>query len=190
MDLQELRPGLWRWTSAHPDWVPSDGLTRDVASVYYAARDALVLIDPLVPAEEEERFWAALDRDVERLGLPVVVLLTVPWHERSAHRIVERYGGTVADEPPPGLGAIRIAGVGGEPETLYWIPEHGALVAGDILVGTPPRIVDAWQPEARRGEPVRAELRHLLDLPVELLLPAHGDAVLEDAHAVLAEALR
>ena len=43
----------------------------------------------------------------------------------------------------------------------------------------------------RRGEPVRAELRPLLlGLPVELLLPAHGDPVLTDAPTVLAEALR
>jgi hypothetical protein len=63
-------------------------------------------------------------------------------------------------------------------------------VVGDILAGTPPRIVDAWQPEERRGEPVRVGLRGLLELPVELLLVSHGDAVTQDARQALAEALR
>jgi glyoxylase-like metal-dependent hydrolase (beta-lactamase superfamily II) len=189
VDVQELRPGIWRWTARHPDWEPDEGLAGAVASVYYEAPDAVVLIDPIVSEDEEERFWAALDRDVERLGLPVVVLLTVPWHERSAAVIVERYGGSVATEPPRGVEAIRIVGVGGEPETIYWLPAARALVVGDILAGTPPRIIDAWQPEERRGEPVRAGLRGLLELPVELLLLSHGDAVTSGAREALVEAL-
>lgn len=190
MEVCELRLGLWRWTARHPDWEPDEGLPDLVGSVYYEAPGAVVLFDPLVPGDEEERFWTALDRDLERLRLPVVVLLTVPWHERSASRVVERYGGSVAEEPPEGVEAIRVAGVGGEPETIFWLPGPGALVVGDILAGTPPRIVDAWQPEERRGEPVRAELRGLLELPVGLLLVSHGDAVTEGAREALAEALR
>jgi glyoxylase-like metal-dependent hydrolase (beta-lactamase superfamily II) len=190
VDVQELRPGLWRWTARHPGWEPDEGLPGSVGSVYYEAPGAVVLIDPLVPPDEEDRFWTALDRDVERLELPVVVLLTVPWHERSTAELVERYGGSVAEERPPGVQAIRVAGVGGEPETIFWLPAASALVVGDILAGTPPRIVDAWQPEERRGEPVRVGLRGLLELPVELLLVSHGDAVTQDARQALAEALR
>ena len=60
MDVEQLAPGLWRW----------DG------SVYVETAEAIVLIDPVVPADEPERFWRALDRDVERCGVPVHVLLT------------------------------------------------------------------------------------------------------------------
>ena len=59
MELSELAPGIWRWDD----------------SLYVERPDAVVLIDPVVPAGEEERFFKALDRDVERLGRPVVVLL-------------------------------------------------------------------------------------------------------------------
>jgi predicted ABC-class ATPase len=159
--------------------------------VYFEAPEAVVLIDPLVPGGEEERFWTALDRDVERLGRPVVVLLTVPWHERSAVRVVERYSGRITSEPTAGVEAIRVRGAGGEPETVFWLDEPSALVFGDIVVGTPPRVVDEWQPEERRGEPVRAELRAALgELPVERLLPSHGEPVLEGAREALGEALR
>lgn len=189
VEVQKLGEGLWRWTASHPDWEPGEGLPREVGSVYYEARDAVVLIDPLVPDDEEERFWTALDRDVDRLGRPVVALLSVPWHERSAARITERYGGSVSESAPDDVGAIHIAGVGGEPETIFWLAAPGALVFGDIIIGTPPRIEDAWLPEERRGEPIRNELRAVLDLPVELLLPSHGAPVVSGARAALDEAL-
>jgi hypothetical protein len=77
VELDELAPGLWRWDD----------------SLYVERPDAVVLIDPVVPAGEEERFFRALDRDVERLGLPVVVLLTD--RARDADVFVERYGAEV-----------------------------------------------------------------------------------------------
>jgi hypothetical protein len=77
VELDELAPGLWRWDD----------------SLYVERPDAVVLIDPMVPAGEEERFFRALDRDVERLGLPVVVLLTD--RVLDADVFVERYGAEV-----------------------------------------------------------------------------------------------
>ena len=44
-----------------------------VASVYAEFAEAVVLIDPLVPASgspTRERFWRALGRDVARLARP------------------------------------------------------------------------------------------------------------------------
>jgi hypothetical protein len=77
VELDELAPGLWRWDD----------------SLYVERPDAVVLIDPVVPTGEEERFFRALDRDVERLGLPVVVLLTD--RVLDADVFVERYGAEV-----------------------------------------------------------------------------------------------
>ena len=83
MVVQEVAAGLWRWTGEHPEWTPEqggpEGWERDVGCVYYEAPEAVVLFDPLVPPEDEERFWRALDRDVERVGKPVCVLATVRW---------------------------------------------------------------------------------------------------------------
>ena len=77
MELSELAPGIWRWDD----------------SLYVERPDAVVLIDPVVPAGEEERFFKALDRDVERLGRPVVVLLTDASLDAGA--FVQRYGADV-----------------------------------------------------------------------------------------------
>src|SRR5438093_459495 len=74
MQVSELAPGLWRWTAFHAEW------KQIVGSVYYEAADAIVLIDPLVPADEATRLWDALDRDLERAGKPLHVLVTVFWH--------------------------------------------------------------------------------------------------------------
>ena len=89
MDVQPLRPGLWRWTAPHPDWLPEKdkpgGWAEYVGCVYFEPaenkRDAVVLIDPLAPpagTPDAERFWRALDRDVERAGVPVAILLGRP----------------------------------------------------------------------------------------------------------------
>jgi glyoxylase-like metal-dependent hydrolase (beta-lactamase superfamily II) len=191
--VQELAPGLWRWTGLHPDWTPEqggpEGWEQEVGCVYYEAPDAVVLIDPLVPPEDEERYWRALDRDVERAAKPVKVLRTVHWHERSAQAIGERYRAEVGGELP--------RGVEGHPavhfeETIFWLPEHGALVFGDVVLGADGGGVrlcpESWLEGAGHTE-LKDALRPLLELPVERLLVSHGEPVLESAPAALAQAL-
>src|SRR5207344_433750 len=124
---------------------------------YYEASDAVVLIDPLVPAEPSEaaRFWEALDRDVQRAAVPVHVFTTIFWHVRSAGEVVRRYGGRLhapsraraaterrADVAPvvfrpgePLLGGVEALPSGRSTEVVYWIPPHRALVPGDALLG-------------------------------------------------------
>ena len=194
MHVTEIAPGLWRWTGLHPEWTETDrgteGWEQEVGSVYYETSDAVVLIDPLVPPEDSARFWAALDRDVERAERPVAVLLTVAWHARSCEAILARYGGT--REPPEGVDEFRITGTGGEPERLYWLPQHRTLVAGDALLGSDDGGIrlcpESWLPGVGRAGLAEA-LRPLLDLPTERVLVAHGEPVLADAHAALARAL-
>jgi glyoxylase-like metal-dependent hydrolase (beta-lactamase superfamily II) len=202
MDVEQLRPRLWRWTALHPDWTPEeggpDGWAQEVASFALVEDDALVLFDPLVPSEcgsdEEERFWRALDDDVHHHGAPRI-LLTVFWHARSAQQIAERYEGArvpaIGDELPAGIEARP---TDDPDEVVFWIPSHRALVAGDVLLGTEDggvRLVpDAWLRKGTTREQVRAALLPLLELPVELLLLTHGEPVRADAHAALAEVLR
>ena len=56
MQVEQLAPGLWQWTSRHPDWTPEqggpEGWDPDVGSVYAEAYGDVLLIDPLVPADE------------------------------------------------------------------------------------------------------------------------------------------
>lgn len=213
MRVQELRPGLWRWTALHPEWSPEEEWGPEVGCVYQQSEDAITLIDPLVPCEDRERFFAALDRDVERAELPLHVLITIFWHARSAAELLERYPGMRiwaheparelveerapvtdvfhADDTLPG-GAVAIDGHRAY-EVLFWIPAHRALASGDVLLGTDEGGLtlcpDEWL-GTRDPQEVRAGLRSgLLGLPVERLLPAHGSPVLVDAARVLAEAL-
>ena len=89
MEVTRIADGLWRWSTYYGEW------RDEVGSVYVEADDAIALVDPLVPEErdEAERFWRALDRDVERASVPVHVLVTVFWHVRSAAEVVRRYRG-------------------------------------------------------------------------------------------------
>ena len=99
MRIREVATGLWWWTALHPAWTPADGgpdgWEQEVGCVYYEAPGAVVLIDPLVPMEDRDRFYRALDRDVERAGLPVCVLVTVDDAQTlfgRARRALRRYG--------------------------------------------------------------------------------------------------
>jgi hypothetical protein len=201
VDVAELARGLWRWTTAHPDWTPEqggpEGWEREVGSVYCEAGGGVVLIDPLVPAAEleQERFWRALDRDVGRAAATHVVL-TCEWHTRSSADLVARYGSDVwkpADgvaSLPAGVSAVGAALDG---EVLLWLPSHRALAAGDTLLGDGAGGVrlcpDSWLGDRDPAE-VRAELRErLAGWQVELVLPAHGDPVADGAADALARAL-
>jgi glyoxylase-like metal-dependent hydrolase (beta-lactamase superfamily II) len=199
MDVQELRPGLWRWTASHPEWDHAQHWGPEVGSVYAELPDVVAVIDPLVPADEEERFWSALDADVERLGLPVHVLLTVHWHERSVATVLDRYSATLwrpeeKGDLPTGVRAEAVEGSDWI-EAAFFLEQHRALVLGDLLIGTNGGVqvpVD-WFPKAERDW-VRSELKPMLRerfgaLPVELVLVSHGEPVLENGPAALEEAL-
>ena len=193
MQVEQLAPGLWRWLAPHPDWEPNPepespaDWPREFGCVYYEAPQAVVLIDPLVPPERAA-FLEALDRDVERLGLPVAILLTVSWHERSAGELTTRYDGS--SEAPAGVVPLPVESA---QETLYWLPEPATLVAGDLLIGADDGGVrvcpDSWLPDGTSAAEARAALRTLLDLPVDRILVSHGEPVLADAQAALFAAL-
>lgn len=200
-ELTELRPGLFRWTALHPDAEPSPdpGTPADwgpfVASAAYAAPGALLLVDPLVPADRP-KLQAALDALVEAHGQPVQVLTTLKWHRRSRDELAARYGATTSrarDTLPKGVETITIEGAG---ETMVWLPAPQALVPGDRLLGDDAgglRLCpDSWLrylPSGMRQAELREALRPLLDLPVELVLVAHGEPVLTGGREAIARAL-
>lgn len=87
MRVEELAAGLWRWSARLAG--------EEVWSVYYEAPEATVLIDPVVPEDEAERFFRALDRDVERRGVRVVIVCTSGGLETEAAALAARYGAAV-----------------------------------------------------------------------------------------------
>ena len=207
MEVARIASGLWRWTGYHEEW------REDVGSVYIETPDGVVLIDPLVPPEDTERFWQALDHDVERLGASVHVLVTIFWHTRSAAAMVERYSarvwattrarpavarraGIVTDAFRPGdplPGGIEAHRTARATEVIYWIPEHRALVPGDVLLGDGRGGVrlcpESWLPSGTGHAQLAESLRPLLDLPVERVLLSHGEPVLEEGRDALAAPL-
>jgi hypothetical protein len=192
MDVQQLADGLWRWTASHPNaanW-PDRGpaVPREVGCVYYEAPDAVVLFDPLLPGGEEEAFLAYLDRDVERLGLPVSILLTAAWHDRSSAILRERYQ---ADERAPE--SVEPYPVEGAPEEqlAYFIRPHSALVVAEILVGDGRGgLALAPSPALADRAALDRSLREIAELPVELVLVSHGEPVLRDGRRAIESALR
>jgi glyoxylase-like metal-dependent hydrolase (beta-lactamase superfamily II) len=200
MDVQELRPGLWRWTAAHPEWEHAEHWGPEVGSVYAELPDALVMVDPLVPQDEEDRFWEALDRDVERVGRPVHVLLTVHWHERSVATVLDRYKATLwrpeeKGQLPAGVHAEVVKGSDWV-EALFFLEPHRALIAGDLLIGKDGGGIELpvrWFPKGEQDwaeQELKPELRkRLAGLPVELVVVSHGEPVLEDGAAALERAL-
>ena len=200
MDVRELRPGLWRWTAAHPEWEHAEHWGPEVGSVYAELPDALVMVDPLVPQDEEDRFWEALDRDVERVGKPVHVLLTVHWHERSVAAVLDRYKATLwrpeeKGELPAGVHAEVVKGSDWV-EALFFLEPHRALIAGDLLIGKAGGGIElpvGWFPKGEQDwaqQELKPELRkRLAELPVEVVVVSHGEPVLEDGAAALERAL-
>ncbi len=209
MEVTRIADGLWRWSTYYGEW------RDEVGSVYVEADDAIVLIDPLVPEErdEAERFWRALDRDVERAGAPVHVLVTVFWHVRSAAEVVRRYRGRLhavsrarapierragltsvvfrPGDPLPG-GAEALPS-GRATEVVFWLAAHAAVVPGDVLLGDAGGGVrlcpESWLPSGVGHAELRTALAPLLELPVERVLVSHGVPVLGGGHAALAKAL-
>jgi hypothetical protein len=168
LDVQELKPGLWRWTARHPDWDD-----REVGSAYVETPEYVCLIDPLVPRGEENRFFAALDRDVERLGLPVAIVLTNPWHRRSSDELAERYAAQVHVGVEGGLPGAVLAYPGGmQPEdVVLHAAAQRTLFTGDTLLGAE-LCPEDWLAEGRAHHV--ACLRRVLELDADLVVPSHG----------------
>jgi hypothetical protein len=142
-ELEEIRPGLWRWTARHPDWRPDAAPQSaadwppDVGCVLCETADATVLIDPLVPSPGERDLLRRLDRRVGERGLPVAILTTIGFHRRSRDQLAERYGASTSRARrslPAGIESFPISGAG---ETVFWLTAHRTLVPGDRILGAP-----------------------------------------------------
>lgn len=206
----QLVPGVWRWTAYHLEW------KSEVSSFAYSDGTELVLIDPLLPADRSgrRRFWKTLDTEVRGRATPIHVVLTIHWHERHAPEIAARYASSpgaalwvpsgaasqlswppdhafvVGDRLPAGIVAFDTLR---DDEVVLWLPAANAIVCGDVLLGgkrKPLRVCpQSWlPPEVKRAE-LADSLASLLELPVELILPAHGEPIQADAAAVLERAL-
>ena len=123
-----------RTPSGIPIPTPTTGWVEEVGSVYCELPGAILLVDPVVPADAARR-GAPVERarPRRRASRPAgLVVVTVHWHRRGADDVIARYGahdGVV----PDGARAIAL----GDPigETAYVLPQFRALVLGDVVIG-------------------------------------------------------
>jgi glyoxylase-like metal-dependent hydrolase (beta-lactamase superfamily II) len=190
--LEEIAPGLRRWTAWHEEW------QENVGCLAVDTDDGLVLIDPLDPPRGLQR--------------PAHVVLTVHWHARStkarhvwaheravrllANRGVEVSRPFTPGEPlPGGIHAFATARPG---EVVYWLPRQRAVAVGDVLLGAGAKPRDTGAPlrlcpERWLGKATHDDLREslapLLDLRVSRVLVSHGEPVVRGGAAALVAAL-
>ena len=202
LNATELAPGLWRWTALHPEW------EQEVGCLALAAGEDLVLIDPLLPEDDEEA-WAELGRAIDGARRTDVVL-TVFYHDRSAGAIRARWpdvqihaeaGGIVhiegipthlyraGDHLPGGLVAHSTPREG---EAVLWEATSGSLILGDVLLGKDGGLVicpAGWLPEGVGRQDMATALTPMLDLPLQRILVSHGEPVLAKARTALQRAI-
>lgn len=208
--MQQIADGLWRWAARHPDWHPGRW-GAEVGCYALDAGDVILLVDPLVP----ERSETLLDGIVG--DRPVAILITIPYHTRSAEPLRQRYDGTIhghknvaerlesrkgfhaiepGEELPGGARAYTI----GKPrryEMPIHLPSHKALATGDALVTTLEGDLRLWHWRSRVDadrarwyrERFNPTLAPLLELDLDRILVTHGEPVLTYGSAALQAAV-
>jgi glyoxylase-like metal-dependent hydrolase (beta-lactamase superfamily II) len=208
--VERAGDGIWRWVAPHPEWHPRTPFGAEVASYAIRAGSGTLLVDPLVPSEPG--FLESLDRIVAGR---VRIVITIPYHVRSAGALRERYGATIHGHPAvvkrlgdasgfqpieagvPLDGGIVPVGIG-KPrryETPLFIPDQRAVVFGDAVVEADGALRVWMQREvtparlAWYAERLRPTLEPLLDLDVDRVLVTHGAPVLSGGRSALDAAL-
>lgn len=212
--MQTLTEGLWRWTARHPEWHPGE-FGAEVACFAAQAGDTTVLIDPLLPPDPSS-VLAVID---QTLADRLAILITIPYHVRSAEALWRRYSKeaetTIHGHPacakrltdrsgfremepgtplPAGVTAHRI----GKPrryETPLHIPSHKALVFGDAVAESGGRLV-VWSSDKVDAKVERfyaqrfnPTLEPLLELDFDNVLVTHGQPLMGGGKRALRAAL-
>jgi hypothetical protein len=199
---EELRPGLRTWTAHHEEW------GQEVRGFAIVEPQRLILVDPLLVGDQWEELAATRD------DRTLVVLATLHFHVRSGAEVRERHPGAtlwafegdrdlIAERSPvdrsfaigdPLPGGLTAIGPLPRAEVVFWDADRAALFAGDVLLGDGAEgegltlCPEPWLDGASLGA-VRADLAPVLDLPVEMVLTAHGTPTLSGGAAALAAAL-
>jgi glyoxylase-like metal-dependent hydrolase (beta-lactamase superfamily II) len=211
--LEPLGEGLWRWALRHPEWHPSTEFGSEVACWALRHADRTVVIDPLLPEDDGGELAEELDSILEG---EVAIVVTIPYHVRSAEPLALRWSATVyghrdvarrfdsgdvrfqAIDPGEAFaGGLTGHRIGSPPrkELPLHVPGRAALVFGDALVGAEGGL-RVWQQRPRDEKRERwyrerlvPSLEPLLELDVDRVLTTHGPPVLEGGGAALRDAL-
>jgi hypothetical protein len=213
--MQKLTEGLWRWTARHPEWHPGEFGAEVASYAAHAGDDTTLLIDPLLP-EDPSAVLAVID---ETVGKRLAILITIPYHVRSAEELRRRYEHSAETTihghpacakrltdrstfdaidpgvPLPGGVAAHAIGKPRRFETPLHLPSHGALVFGDAVAETGGRLVvwatDKLDAKLERfyRERFNPTLEPLLELDFDAVLATHGQPLMSGGKRALREAL-
>ena len=210
--VQEITAGIWCWQRRPRGLQPGEFGTR--TSYALTVNGETLLIDPLVEGDDDPAL-GVLD---DLAGARVRILISKPYHTRSAEALWRRYRRTKAriyghPEVATRLGDVsgfqavtggdvggvaRFHPIGNPPrsEQPIEIPAHRALVFGDAVVETGGGELRVWDDpldsERRRRwwrERYLPTLERLAALEIEHVLATHGQPVLSDGAAALRRAL-
>jgi glyoxylase-like metal-dependent hydrolase (beta-lactamase superfamily II) len=199
----QLSERLAYWTEPHPNWRPNSEWPEQVACVTYATSPALVVIDPLIRDDLSATAWDWLDRAVEEANDGVAVLLTAPWHERSTRDVIDRYDAEVWIAPvargrirglpmlrtlPTGIEVFTPRGVN-EGQVAFFIAHEHTLVVAEFFVGTGTGLRLCPSPATSDIDEFVESMNDLRLLPIDRVLVAHGQPVLEAGKDAIAAAL-
>jgi hypothetical protein len=211
--VDEIAPGMWRWTAPHPEWHTDVEWGREVASFALAVDGTLVLVDPLVPDD----VWPRLD-ELAAKRETVAALITIPYHVRSSEDALARYGTKASvwghaavarrmrdgsllrpiepGAPLPGRAEAFAIGSPRRQEMPLWFPSHRALAFGDTVVGVEGALrvwiwedLDSTKRKAWYRNRFVPTLEPLLALETESVLVTHGPPVVGGGSEALREAL-
>jgi len=202
--VRELRAGLWHWQAPHPEWTPGERWPREVSSYATDDGERLLFFDPIaVPdqllalAREREPVIVLTapwhERDTQALVRRLGAAVFAPPPD-TAQDLIDKYGITAeqAGDGSPDLRWLRSsvhwyaagdrlpAGIeayaGREHNDLVlWNESAGAVIAGDSLADFGTGLaLNEWLRGGVTRHQVVERLRPLLDLPVEVVCPAHG----------------
>jgi hypothetical protein len=199
--MRELRPGVWHWQSPHPEWNEQESWWPQLVSSYaIELGDEFVLFDPLaVPGELRKRATSVVltapyhERDARGLGLPIHTPPADTWEDWVAKFGVDpdqvrgmesedlawlRGGEGEGHFHGPGPWPFGIHAYAGREDNdlILWLPAINAIVCGDSLsdFGEGLGIQLGGRKHVTEDDVARG-LRPLLELPIELVLPAHGE---------------
>lgn len=193
--MQEIVPGIFRWTARHPR------IEAEVSS-HLVARSG-TLIDPLLP---ENGLEALAGRDVQR------VVLSCRHHLRDAEKVSGEFGCPIlaheaglhefesgpsvegfafGDRLAEDVTALEMGAIAPDDTALRIESGGGALLFADALInyGKPGFVPDNLigdDPEGVKGQ-IRARAHDLLSESFEHLLFAHGEPRLGDGREALRE---
>ena len=199
--MREVATGVWHWQSPHPDWDEEQWWPELVSSYAIELGDDVVLFDPLaVPDDLRQRATAVVltapyhERDARRLGLPVHTPPADTWQDWVEKFGVdpERVRGMESEDLAwlragegegafhgPGAWPFGIQAFAGREDNdlILWVPSARALVLGDTLsdMGEGPGVQMGGRKHVTPAQIVERLRPQLLELPVEHVLPAHGE---------------